>query len=224
LFQKYSEAVLKAQTVLLIGGGLVGIELAGELCDAYPDKKIIIAESHHVIAGRMNLKARSYFSQYLSKKGVTILTNTKIIGKTENSFSTEDGRKIHADVAFMCTGIRPNSSYIKLPVLDEKGYVRVRNTLQLEGCANIFAAGDVNTVFEEKTAQNAEDQAAIVVKNMYALENHKQLVSYRAHERIMVTSLGPHDGVITYKDCALHGFFASFVKRWIEKYILRKYR
>ena len=106
-------------------------------------------------------------------------------------------------------------------VVDEKGFVKVNGFLQLAGYDKIFVAGDVNNVKEEKTAQNAEEQAKIVVDNLRRLERGKPLIMYKSKPRIMVISLGKL-GVLTYKNFMMAGLFPGWLKGKIERREMKK--
>ena len=88
---------------------------------------------------------------------------------------------------------------------------------------NIFAAGDVNDVKEEKTAQNAEYHAKTVVKNIINLEEGKELVPYETNSRIMIISLGRWNGILTCKNFTLTGFIPGILKSLVEWKTMRRY-
>lgn len=227
VINEYHEKLENSKSVLIIGGGLVGIELAAEIVTAYPSKKIMLVHANERLAERMNAKVSDYVLRFLMRRGVQVIISTKVMGKVGSGYKTDKGDKIQADVAFLCTGIKPNSEFLTkhfINVLDEKGYVAVNERLQVSGYQNIFAVGDVNSIKEERTAQNAEEQVLIAAKNIVAVEHGEDMKSYVPLDRVMVVSLGKYDGVITYKDFVLTGFIAGFLKRFIEWRVVRKYK
>ena len=78
-------------------------------------------------------------------------------------------------------------------------------------------------MFEEKTAQSAEKQAKVVVKNILALENKEKLFEYKPRSRPIVISLGPLNGLFVYKKFVYTGLVPSIMKWFIEKREMRKY-
>ena len=108
--------------------------------------------------------------------------------------------------------------------LDDKKYIKVNSNLQLEKYSNIFSAGDVNNIIEEKTAQSAEKQAEIVIKNIKNLELKKGLINYVPKEKPMVISLGRYNGIFEYKGIVLFGIIPAFLKWFIEKKTMIKYK
>jgi apoptosis-inducing factor 2 len=175
--REYAKKLKTAQNILIIGGGIVGVELAAEIIEHYPEKNITMVHSRGELSNRSPKKARNYTKKYLEEKGVKIIFNEKVIGN-EGHYKTNKDRKLHADIAFMCVGIIPNYEYLKKHCstsLNEKNNLCVNSYLQVEGHKNIFAAGDITAINEEKTAQSAEKQAAVVSENIINLEENKLL-------------------------------------------------
>ena len=67
------QELAKAKKVLIMGGGTVGVELAAEILDKYPQKAITIAQTGTLL-GRCPQAAGEYAAKQLKKRGVTFLT------------------------------------------------------------------------------------------------------------------------------------------------------
>ncbi len=215
----------KANNVLIMGGGLVGVELVAEICTKY-NKNIILVNSDSHLTPRNNSKTIGYIENFLQKNKVKLVLNERIKKKKGKFYITETGKKIKADMAFLSTGIKPNSDFMKKnfqEALNENNQIKVNEYLQIPKQKNIFAVGDVNSINEEKTAQNAERQAAIVVKNLLALESGKELIKYKSKKNIMVISLGKYNGILEYKDLIIVGKIPALMKWLIEKWTMIKY-
>lgn len=214
------DSLCKAKKILIIGGGLVGVELAAEICTHYKDKQITIIHSRERLIERNHQKAIKYAEKFLKEKGVKIVYAEKAIQKKKNFFLTDKGNKFIADMAFLCTGITPNYDFMKknfASSLNEKNQIRVNEHLQVIGYNNIFAAGDVTDRMEEKTAQNAERQAKVIVKNIIAFENKNSLTSYHSKKTPFIISLGKYNGILDLGYFVLTGFIPSLLKSFIEK-------
>ncbi len=144
-----------------------------------------------------------------------------------NIYITDKKTRIKADLAFLCTGIKPNYWCMSRSLsycLNERKAIIVNEYLQVKGFSNVFAAGDITDVREEKTAQNAENQAEVVAKNIINLERGKNLEKYLPKPRIMVISLGKWNGILVYKNFVLTGLIAGVLKSIIEWREMRKYK
>ncbi len=208
-----------AKHVLLIGGGLVGVELAAEIIEKYPKKKITIVHSRPTLIDRNHPGSISYSQEFLLKRGVEIICGERLKGKKSDAYVTDTGRSIAADAAVVCGGITPNNEVIKkkaMPVCNE--------FLQVTGKQNVFIGGDVAGISEEKTAQAAEKHGAIIAYNICALETNVSLKSYVPKRRPMVISLGEKRGIFEGKRLVLTGRIPAILKSFIEWKTMRKYR
>ncbi len=221
------EKLIKAKRILIIGGGLVGVELAAEICTNFKDKEIILANLDKHLIPRNNLKSSEYAERFLRKYGVKLLLNEKIDNIVDSrKFITKSGEKIVADIAFVSTGIVPNFEFMKKNFsdsLNENNYIKVNSFLQVAGNKNFFAAGDVANINEEKTAQNAEKHAQIVVNNLKALELGGKLKKYEPKKIPFFISLGKYNGIFEYKNFVFTGKIPSLMKWFIEKRTIGRY-
>ncbi len=227
MLQKSYDKVCKAKNILIIGGGIVGTEFAAEIATHYKNKNLTIVHSGSKLMERQNEKARKYAEDFLKKRGVKIIFNEEVIKKIGKNYITDKGTKIRTDLAFLCTGIQPNFEFMKKKfsgILNEKNYIKVNSFLQLQDHKNIFAAGDITAIPEEKLAQNAEKQGKIATENIMRLELEKPLKEYRPKPRIMVISLGKWDGILTYKNMALTGIVPGILKTLIEWRTMLRYK
>lgn len=222
--RKYSQELKQADGILIIGGGLVGVELAAEIITAHPHKKIKMVHAHAELIERNPQKARTYARQFLEKRGVELIFNKRVINHQKGIYVTDKKTSISSDLAFLCTGIFPNYEAWQNFPLTEKKYIQTNGYLQVLGHSHIFAAGDITGIAEEKTAQNAEKQAEVVVRNIYHLEKKQPLESYHSKPRVMVISLGKWKGILVYKNFVLTGIIPGLLKRLIEWKTMRKYR
>jgi len=211
----------KAKKILIIGGGLVGVELAGEIFWKYgKEKKITIVHSKEKLIERNSGKAIGYAKNYLNKMGAEIIYNESIVGKKRGRYFTDKKRKIEADVSFLCTGIIPNFDFMKKNFsncLNIRNQIKVNEFLQLHKENNIFVAGDINDVSVEKTAQNAEMQAKVAVKNIFALEENNELMKFKPKKTPLIISLGKNKGIYSGRKITFCGFVPGIMKLIVEK-------
>lgn len=225
--RKAHQELEKAKTVLIVGGGVVGVELAAEIVDFYPEKDVIIVHAKEKLLERSPQKAQEYAENFLRERKVEIYYHERMEKQDGTLFFTNTGRKIHADLCFLCTGIVANTEFFGKhfsSVLTERKQVLVEKTLLMKGSTNIFVVGDLNFIHEEKTAQSAEKQAAVAVHNIFALEKGEKLVSYEALPKVMDISLGRFYGILCYKQHVLTGKIPAFLKWLVEWKTMVRYR
>jgi NADH dehydrogenase FAD-containing subunit len=196
----------KAKEILIVGGGLVGVELAGEIVERYPRKKLTLIHSNKNLIPRNHSNSMKICKEFLEKKGVKIIF--------EKMF--KEGSKKRYDMIFYCTGISPNSGFIKS--------VEVDDFLKVKGRKNVFIAGDVSGFNEEKTAQNAVEHAKVVVKNIKRLEENEGLKKYSSRKRPFIISLGSRRGILEYGNFVWFGRIPALLKNFVERRHMRKLR
>lgn len=125
------QALAAAGDVLLLGAGPVGLEFAGEIKAAWPDKRVTLGAQ-------------------LADLGVDLLLGTSLRDKPPTApgelgaFTavTESGVSLRADIWFACHGAAPAVGYLApdlLPALTLAGQVAVTPELRLPGQAAVFA-------------------------------------------------------------------------------------
>ena len=230
LKKNYNKLCL-AKNIVIIGGGIVGVELASEIVEKYKNKNITIIQKSDKLMERNNQKTAMYAKKFFEKKKVKIIYNEIFKKYINKNVLTNKKTKIKADLIFLCTGITSNSSFMKKSMsnfLNERNQITVNKYLQIENnqetINNIFAAGDITDINEEKLAQNAEKQASVIIKNMISLENNKPLAKYNSKPRIMVISLGRFNGILQYKSFVLTGLIPAFLKTFVEFKTMVRYK
>ncbi len=212
----YHKKLERAKKVVLVGGGIVGVELAAEIICKYPQKSVTLIHSQETLMQRNHKRTGICAEKFLEERGVKFYFGKRGIVKEKEVLV--GNLSFPSDLTFVCTGITPNSevlhNYPKL--LDKRKCIVVNNFLQVKSFKNIFSAGDVNSFREEKTAQNAEKQAEVVVRNIRGLEGKEPLKEYMTKLSPFVISLGKFRGIFEYKGCVFDGVIPSFLKRFIE--------
>ncbi|KAJ7135878.1 FAD/NAD(P)-binding domain-containing protein [Mycena epipterygia] len=187
-----------AQSYLLVGGGAVGSELAGELKDIWPEREVTIVHGQRLLFNDTYPdKFRKSAANSLTLRGVKILLNDVVedvpskAGPT--TVTTRGGVQLNADLILKTTGAaHPNTAFIKsldANALTSAGFVKVKPTLQLLNYPNIFAAGDIIDWKEQRQALKANAHAPVVMKNVVNYIKDGSLKSYStAFEAIVLTN------------------------------------
>jgi len=222
---EFSSAVQQAQSVLIVGGGLIGTELAGEFATRIPEKKVIIVHQYNRLLERNSPWISLYARKFLDQRGIEIIFGEKVVDHTNGIFTTNKDRVIKADFCIWCTGISYNPFFMKgfeESIFTKKNALTVNQYLQLKDHPNIFVGGDLTGVDEEKTAAHANNHASVIAENINRIIKQKSLVSYKSHVEPMDISLGSWDGIITYPPFILVGLIPGLIKQLIEKIALKR--
>ncbi|KAL4855131.1 Apoptosis-inducing factor B [Chlorella vulgaris] len=204
-----------ASSVLVVGGGSVGVELASLVKEAHPSKRVTLVCSGATLLDRMAPQAQRFAEQWMRQHGVEVLTGERIsdwggLGDgppAAATLTTASGRRLEGDLVFKCVGARPATAAFAASLtadqLGPAGSIAVEPTLQVVGWRNVFAAGDCSSVDEEKTAALAGLSALAAAANILALEAGSEPQAYPESlfgglrpPLVGGTSLGAHSAVM----------------------------
>ena len=200
------DELIRADRVLLIGAGPVGIELAGEITARWPDKHVTLLDfSDDVLGDRFRADLRAELRQQLVDRGVELVLGDGLRGLPPTvaselgtfTVTTSSGRKITADIWFQCFGVSAVSDYLSDDLATARrsdGFVTVGPALQVAGHDNVFAIGDVSTA-DAKMAGMAGMQAQLVAENIIKMVNgNNTLRPYEPFGPAIVVPIGPDGG------------------------------
>ncbi|MCI2417817.1 FAD-dependent oxidoreductase [Saccharopolyspora sp. K220] len=201
------DALTRAEHVLLLGAGPVGLELAGELKAAWPDKPVTIVDpAEDILTGDFPPELRTELRSQLAELGVRLALGAALREDPPSepgevkAFTaiTSRGGEITADLWFRCFGVRPNSDYLAGDLVAARkpnGAIEVTADLRLPGLPNVFAIGDVTAIPESKMAKAAGEHAETAAKNIRSLiDGSRHLATYTAAAPAIALPLGPDHG------------------------------
>ncbi|MDO5080781.1 FAD-dependent oxidoreductase [Buchananella hordeovulneris] len=204
----------RARRVLLVGAGAVGVELAGELTERYPDLTVIMLDKADEIlsTGDYEPALRRELRAQLTQRNVEFVLGSSlgflppvdVATLSPFEVETKDGRIIEADMWFRCYGSRVASAYLGEDYEELKrgdGSVRVDSHLRVEGRERVFAVGDITAVPESKRADAAREHAQVVARNIRDLAaGRAPSATYQPGKRWVVLPLGQSGGASQLQD------------------------
>ncbi|KZT30804.1 FAD/NAD-P-binding domain-containing protein [Neolentinus lepideus HHB14362 ss-1] len=190
-----------ATHVVLAGGGSVGLEIAGELKDVYPNKKVTIVHGdEHLLNAIYPTKWRKNIGKRLRSRGVELVLNDYVEAAPESGpIVTRNGHTIQdADIVVPSRGGRSNTSFIKSLIpspVNDRGFVKVEPTLQVQSHPGIFAVGDIMDWQEAKQFAKARSHASVVVANVLTyLEGQPAKKVYKGSPELIIITNGKNGG------------------------------
>jgi NADH dehydrogenase FAD-containing subunit len=192
--------IQKANHILIIGGGVVGVELAGEIAHAHPDKKVTLAHNQSALVGTFKPKAQQLARAQLEALGVTIETNRLYSADGDVYRDANSDNTIQADLVYSAIGTQPNSEFLRehlSSALDKKGFINVDSNLKIMGFNNLYALGDVANSGSHKLGYIAGMQADFLAKNIIAEKSGKKPKAYKPMEKLTaLVPTGPDTGFV----------------------------
>lgn len=137
--RKYVEG-RKVKQVVILGGGILGMETAAEL-SAYGLELTIIERASHLMAKQLNEKSGELVAKQLEKCGVHVITSEKaeeLLGEKEISgVRLSSGRCCPAQLVISCLGIEENSALLQ----ETGGGIPVNEKMETDK-KDVYACGD----------------------------------------------------------------------------------
>ena len=165
----------RADRVLLVGAGPVGIELAGEIVAKWPDKHVTLLDVADDVLGERfvaDLRAELRLAARRSRRGARARRRPARLASDGRDRARdvhgddEHGSRDHGRIWFQCFGVTPESDYLERRPRarpPSRWLRRRRPALQVAEHDNVFAIGDVSTA-DAKMAGMARMQATLVAR------------------------------------------------------------
>jgi NADH dehydrogenase FAD-containing subunit len=195
-----------ANRVMLLGAGAVGLELAGEIAAAWPDKNIVLVDlADQILPGPYDQRLRDELNRQLDDLGVERVMGNALAHLPDTppgqartfTVATTAGTRIDADIWFRCHGITPVTGYLGDELMAARthdGYLKVTPQLQVVGFNRVYALGDIAAIDANK-AGVAGRQAEVVATNIKAqIAGTDKRTAYTPAPPVIILPLGPTGG------------------------------
>lgn len=221
-------------TFVVVGGGLNGTEVAGELHDFilkaledYPsidrrEIRMVLIDMLDRLAQELPPDLGRYAQRNLESRGIEVWLNTRVTGYQSSRVTLHDRRQVDAETLIWTAGVRPSpliQSIAAERAVRGDHRLPVTSALRVIGYETLWAIGDSALVpdpdggFQPPTAQHAVRQGRHAARNIAAALSGKPLEAYRYRGLGMLATLGRHRGVGRVLGFTLKGFPAWFAWR-----------
>ncbi|KAJ7903701.1 hypothetical protein B0H14DRAFT_2666009 [Mycena olivaceomarginata] len=128
-----------ATSVLVVGGGALGIQFATDISAVYPGKPVTLLHSRTRLLPRFDSAMHTEILQALESANVDVILGERLDLVTatpgHSTVRTTTGRIIHADLVLLCTGQQPNTEFLQAldsrTVNPSNSLAHVLHTMQL---------------------------------------------------------------------------------------------
>lgn len=203
-------ATAAAATVVVVGAGLTGIEVACELPNRlralFPQvaRRVILVDHHPAVGSGMGPSARPVIEQALADNGVETRTGVTVTGVSSRGVSLSSGEQLEAATVVWCAGVRANPLTEQLPVgRDQLGRLPVDDYLRVRGVESVFAAGDVAAARMDEehlsvmSCQHGRPMGRYAGYNVISDLLDEPMLALRIPWYVTVLDLGPAGAVYT---------------------------
>lgn len=221
-YQAEFEKINSANSILIIGGGPTGVELAGEIVVEFPDKKVTLVHQGPRLLEFIGSRASTKALDWLTSRKVEVMLEQSVDlnSVSDGIYRTSGGETIKADCHYVCTGKPMGSSWLRETILknslDSRGRLMVDENLRVRGHENVFAIGDIIDVSEIKQGYLAQRHAQVTAKNLQLLMasggKECKMATYAPGMTMALVSLGRKDAVAQFPFVTIIGCIPGFIK------------
>jgi NADH dehydrogenase len=230
-----AEARQRLLTVVVIGGGFSGVEVAGHLQDLmraihrfYPELKretphvVLLHKGKHLLPELHHESLSKFTLRKLRKNGIKVRLETTAKKADSAAVYLTSGEKIETGmiVCTIGTDTHPLIKSLDLPL--EKGRLKTDPDMKVSGTTNIWSLGDcafISNAYDGRpspaTAQFAVQQARQLAENIKCASQRAVTKPFNFRPRGMLASIGHRNAVAVIYGVKLSGFIAWFLWRGI---------
>ena len=216
-------------------------ELMDLLLDArkyYPtihkdDIKVIVLEALGMILPGFNTKLANFAKDKMVERGIDIRLKTAVTSfdgnevttksldeNLKDSIDTSEINSVITKTLIWTAGVTPVNTIKRSMFKTEKGKVLVNDFLEVTDFPGVFAIGDCALHIDPETqrplpptAQIAEAQAKIAVKNLISLIKNSTKEKFVYHSKGQMAIIGKRSGIATFLGMNISGFWAWLIWR-----------
>jgi NADH:quinone reductase (non-electrogenic) len=221
---------------VFIGAGYAGVEALAELADLVRDairyypalrhapQRWVLVDAAPKILPEIPTRLGEYAARQLVKRGVEIHVDTTLESVDAGSATLSNGERILTHTLVWTAGVKANPELARFGLpLDDRGRVKVDETLRVEGHEHVWALGDDAAVpntatpgqVDPPTQQHALRQARRLAKNIAG-----EPEPYRYKMLGQVATLGRYKGIADVLGLRFTGFLGWFITRTYHLYQL----
>ena len=232
----------KLMTVVIVGGGPTGVELAGSFSELTrtvlhrefrridpTQARIILIEGAPRILGHLPADLSASAQKQLEALGVTVRTSTQVKNISEGRVELANGEVIHTGNILWAAGVSASPLTKKLGVpLDRGGRVQVNPDLSLPGHPEVFAIGDLAAVMQANgqpvpgvspaAMQMGQHVARILTQEIRFGANPSERPAFKYWDKGTMATIGRSAAVAMVGPLKLSGFAAWLA--WLLVHII----
>jgi len=216
--------------VVVVGGGLTGIETVAEIAETYPALTVGLITGS-VVGSGLSASGQAYVKATLTRLGVTIHENTPIARVEAHTVVTQKGEAIPFALCVWAGSFRASPLVAAAGVsVNDRGQMLIDSMLRSLSHASIVAAGDAAAfvpdagVTTRMACATALPMGAHLADNLYAQMIHRHPQPFRMGYVAQCISLGRRDALIqgvNANDSPSQRIVTGRVAVWIKEGICR---
>jgi NADH dehydrogenase len=228
-------------TMVIVGGGLVGVELIGEFTEFVANvtrhyrnvpndaPRFVLIDSGDRIMKEMSEDLSGYAKRVLQDRGVDVRNGVRVKAIERGRVVINDTESIDAETIVLGTGVLPSPFASSLPLAkDRRGRILVDGSMRSTSHPFVWSLGDCAAVpdpsgagdkFYPPLAQHAIREARLLAGNILSSLAGQPTTPFVYESKGTLASLGQFKGVGKVYKFKIKGFVAWWV--WRSYYLMQ---
>jgi len=215
----WGEKLIKHKNVVVVGGGLVGVEFASDL-KYYAEKNgnnkdmnvTLVHSGEFLCANEMSEASGEHVKTRLEKLGVKVILNDKVIEQDGKCvLQSKPTEVLEADEVVYMVGFFAANDFVEIEgSKNDKGFLKTDDYLRVEGGeGRVFAYGDCCTTLPNAGNLLMRNKGFLAHNIKAALEGKTDVADMQkasASFHMYICTIGPEDGLVYTSWCATSWF------------------
>ena len=222
--------------IAVIGAGVAGVELAftsQARLQRETGKEIVITlvDAGDRILNRQSDSLRRRVLRRTEQRGIEVRHGVRVAAVSAEGVQFEHGDSLETDAVIWATGPTSHGVFRNSPNVTtcDRGFARIRDTLQLEHHDHVFAVGDCATLVDHpdtpKAGVYAVREGPVVTHNLRAYLAGESLIEYTPQgDFLMLLNAGDGTAIGTKWGFSFEGRWVMRWKDHIDKAFMREYQ
>jgi NADH dehydrogenase len=215
--------------IVIVGGGLEGIEALGEILRGYRKHdglRVRIIERAAYLLPEAPADVESEIKEHCRPYSFECITGVVVKKITPKTVLLSNGRRLKSDATIWTGGVKPN------PILSESGFTitpdefaPVRDSLQHDAYETVFFAGDAAGVatIPSKQAYHAIDMGVCAAENIIRHSTGKALKPFKPSGKPTIVSFGDLDSFVIIGPIVIAGRALNGLKEVVFQMIMTEF-
>lgn len=218
------------QRVLVVGGGLTGIEAVTEMAELYPGHQVTLLTGG-IFGADLSPNGAAYVREVFTRLGIQLIENMRVNGLEAGQAQLANGTSLPFDVCVWASGFRvPDLARESGLPVNRQGQLLTDPDLRVSGFPSILGVGDAAEAFTSSgqplrmACATALPMAAQAAETLTRLIQGETPTPFRFGYVFRCISLGRADGLIQFVDAddrPTSRIWTGRVGAWVKEMICR---